>query len=993
MPPGVPQQDQHEALLAERLKWAWHFLRKNLWLLALLGTLGIAGAHWWTQRQPRRYRAEASLVINTVRPQILAGFKQINDLGTSRYWLNTDFFNTQFDILKSRNVARRVVEALSLHENSSFVGVKSPSHDRQFLIELAVDVLIKRARVITIKQNRVVRIQVTDGDPSLARKLANAYVVAYKEYVEQQRKEVTAYASRWLRNKVKSLAAEMALHEKALAELREKHQFNFEIRRASIAVRIKTLVEQLTLARRNRFELASRHRDMGRYRSADDVFLVGHSAVVSSRLIQRLKLRYILLSGELATLKSKYLEKHPAVITMRTQLGQLRRRVRQEIDNIRHTVKMSLKETQLVESGLVREIRDAQREDMALELASNQLYKLLENLKRARTVYERVKKQLEETELTSDQKITNIRIVDWARQPNRAIYPKVPLNLALGLCFGLLLGLVGAALRESLNTRVQRITQVEDQLALPFLGLMPYQRHLKSRHDISSIIALSRSEFSNFCRLIRTNLERKSPANARAFVVTSPNPREGKTVMTVTMGVTMASGGRRTIIVDADMFKPRIHRIFSLDNARGFANYLRNPQHVDWRSLVHPTPVSGLDVITAGTTGSIPTDLLDGAVLRAFVDELRREYDCVLFDTPPVLSTSDAMVLSSYVDGVIFVLNSLRTSFQTAETAKRHLARSNVEVTGVVLNKINRGSVDYKYYYKSYEQQAYLPDAVLSSSELLPIRSRAATAHKKLLVEATPNLSIADDLKRAVGNFEWELRYQPIVDLKDQRILGYEALIRWCHPDRGLLLPAEFIAEAERCGVIHLLSKWVLCEACRFIKDLPARAESAPFISVNLSERQFAEQTVIAHVALALKSSGLDPRLLHLEVPEHVAGRSDYQRLLRDLNALGVQLVVGDLGAGTSSLPQLADAPVKIAKIDRNLVKNLGTKPETELMIRNLLRLCAELGIQVIALGVETKLQVEILSQLGCQSAQGYYFAEPLTSAEVRDDSPPPSGA
>src|SRR5919202_1103399 len=233
--------------------------------------------------------------------------------------------------------------------------------------------------------------------------------------------------------------------------------------------------------------------------------------------------------------------------------------------------------------------------------------------------------------------------------------------------------------------------------------------------------------------------------------------------------------------------------------------------------------------------------------------------------------------------------------------------------------------------------------------------------------------------------WERELRilYQPIVALDGEAVVGLEALLRWQHRSGRLIKPEEFLAVAEESGLIVPIGAWVLAAACR---DVAAWRAGAPDLSVhvNLSARQLAEPGLAAGVARALEESGLAPEALALEVDEAalLARPAEAERVLRDLKALGVRIVLDDFGTGFSSVGALQRFPIDVVKLDRDVVADVAA-PEGELIVRGLLGLARGLGLSAVAEGVETEEQRRTLERLGCPLAQGFHFAPPLSAPEA----------
>ncbi|HEX8179359.1 MAG TPA: EAL domain-containing protein [Pyrinomonadaceae bacterium] len=253
-----------------------------------------------------------------------------------------------------------------------------------------------------------------------------------------------------------------------------------------------------------------------------------------------------------------------------------------------------------------------------------------------------------------------------------------------------------------------------------------------------------------------------------------------------------------------------------------------------------------------------------------------------------------------------------------------------------------------------------------------------ATMH----AHAVARLQLESDMRRALEREEFRVHYQPIVALEINRVVGFEALVRWEHPQRGCISPVEFISIAEETGLIVDLGSWVLRQACRQTHawQLQYPEQKALSISVNLSARQFAQPDLLEQIKQILKETELDPRFLKLEITESVVmdNAEIASTMLMQLRALGVQLSIDDFGTGYSSLSYLHRFPVNILKIDRSFVTRIGGDDENTEIIRTILTLAGNLGMDVIAEGVETEQQLEKLKAMRCEYGQGYLFSRPL---------------
>ncbi|HZB46023.1 MAG TPA: EAL domain-containing protein [Pyrinomonadaceae bacterium] len=324
-----------------------------------------------------------------------------------------------------------------------------------------------------------------------------------------------------------------------------------------------------------------------------------------------------------------------------------------------------------------------------------------------------------------------------------------------------------------------------------------------------------------------------------------------------------------------------------------------------------------------------------------------------------------------------------KEAIQVAERIQKELSAPFVLSGREVFNTVSMGIAPSSTGYERAEDILRDADTAMYRAKSLG-KARYEIFDKAMHARAINLLQLETDMRRALERDEFMLHYQPIVALEDFRLRGFEALVRWQHPERGFISPIDFIPVAEETGMIIPLGEWVLREACRQMNRWQTMfpVETPLFMSVNLSSKQFSQTELINKIAFIIDETGINATSLKLEITESVVMENIdvATEMLRQLRALGVKLSIDDFGTGYSSLSYLHRFPIDTLKIDRSFVSRMTDNQENAEIVRTIVVLAQNLGMDVVAEGVETNDQLALLKKLGCENGQGYYFSKPVNS-------------
>ncbi len=687
-------------------------LSQRRWWFIFAAIVVMSAAIIVTRHERKEYRATASVFIDKQPPRVLAGVSEVVDLGATGYWGTQQYYQSQVQIMRSRDVAQLVVDRLGLATDRHFLGLDrtegqlSPE-DEQAVIAQAdpAGALAGRVQVDLSDASMIATISIEDTDPQVARDLANAVAEVYRDRnLEQKRRAVRdAYAD--LRAIVDEMARKKDEADQKLIDFEMRNNLS-KSRQEAANEQVLTLHRQLSQAVDRRFAGSERVKELRKYRNDSDIFATGTPTLMDNRLLGELKSRYLELSIAKKELESSYLNEHPKVQTIDRQLGHVLATGRKHLNALYTSATVELNSAIAQERALQTRLGVAEGEEQETRMASIQHERLVAQRDDHRTLYEKVAKRLAETDLTSQVGVNNIRILDEAVTPRVPVRPKVRLNMAIGLILSLLIGTSVAVGVHILDNTIKGREDVEQILKVPYLGAIP----TFSPSDASEGAEVPEGKLDLYAhfrpnsrvaeasRSLRTNLLFMRPEKPlRTFVVTSADPREGKTSTSTTLAIALASASGNCILVDTDLRKPRLHKVFGQSNSHGLTTYILNGGSIT--QYISKTDVPGLDLLACGPLPPNTSEILHTERFRHIAEVLCEHYENVIFDSPPVEIVSDALIISSQVDGVVLVAHAEASRRESVASAIRSLRSVNANLLGIVLSRTSTSGAGYGYYY------------------------------------------------------------------------------------------------------------------------------------------------------------------------------------------------------------------------------------------------------------------------------------------------------
>jgi polysaccharide biosynthesis transport protein len=717
----APTSEQHEAF---DVRAYWRAIVRRRWLLVPFFVATVLVTALVTLRQTKIYDATCTIVIDLSAPKVLdTEVKDVVETGSGGVWFSREYYETQYKVILSRAVAQRVADKLQLGSNPAFLGldeVKDPAlRERLRLRADPVAILQKSLKVEPIRDSRIVRIRFESRDPEMAALLANAVAEAYIAENLAVKTSTTQSASEWLEQQLADLEVKLAKSGKELFDFKKQHDIvatSWEDRQGMVSQRLTAINDALTKASVQRAQLEARNEAIGRLLADLDGRLDEEAEsvepVATSQAIQQLKVRYLEARSECADLKLRYLEHHPKLEACETKASLARSSLQGEIRARLLAARREYQEAVKTQQNLRALLNDTKSDAFAL----NQYEREYVELKRAhdnnQRIYDVLIKRLKDAGVTGMLQASNVRILDRARPGSTPVRPNVGQNLLLAIVFGLLGGVALAFAAEYLDTSITSQQQIEERLGLTFLGIIPsIEKNSDGTPQDLVVHARPQSVAAECLRAIRTNLLFMSPDKPlRTILVTSSGPQEGKTTTAVTLAEVMADSGNRVLLLDADMRRPRLHRVFDVTNAEGLSSLILGEGSLD--SIVKSTLVPNLFVLPCGPIPPNPAELLHTEAFGTLLADLAKRFDRVIIDSPPVSVVSDAVVMSTRVDGTLMVLKAGLTSREVARQAVRSLRDVKARVFGAVLNDLDLEDQKYGQFrhYHYYQYSYYYGD-------------------------------------------------------------------------------------------------------------------------------------------------------------------------------------------------------------------------------------------------------------------------------------------
>lgn len=679
------------------------------------------------------YRAETQLLIERNEPQGL-----MTNVGATRY--DPQFIATQFELIKSINVIKRVITMLgldksyrseffdgdqkktyfgtvkeqvgaaihdtlnffkkdSLGESASSVSDPNKKTDADLIAEMI-------SKKITIKQRmdtNVVDISYMHKNAELATMVLNALSKAYMDEVQEIRMHTANYTIAWMTTKANEEKQKLQESEKALQDYTKEHNI------VTIDNRITITPEQLTdYSAQFSKAKAQLEKDQEAYLqvtragvSTED--LESLPGIVANNALKEIRAQITLVDQKISELAKKFGNKHPMMINAHEERKIFLKKKNEELQRIVDGIKKDYELSQANVRNIEKLLDKTKGETMELNERFVQYNILNREVETNRILYDALMKNIKEKSATEQTQTVNIWVVANAKTPEVPATPNTKRNILLGLILGAFGGIGIAFFVEYLDNTIKSSEEVERRYDLTVLGMVEFLA-AKDGDVIKTVIDKPQSSIAESYKIIQSALLLSSAdAPPKRIHITSMLPGEGKSTTVVNLARTLARAGFSVMVLDADMRRPTIHKLFGVETTNGLSTYLAG---TDTSQITFHTPESNIHCIPAGPVPPMPSELLSSPRMASLLQSMEAEYDFVLIDSPPVINVTDSMILSKLAQGTLIVVKANATTYDQMDAGVKRLLNIQAHLLGVVLNGVDTKKGGY-YYSQGYAYSSY----------------------------------------------------------------------------------------------------------------------------------------------------------------------------------------------------------------------------------------------------------------------------------------------
>jgi succinoglycan biosynthesis transport protein ExoP len=707
---------------------AWSIISRNTWaVLGLAGAASLFAALVVFAMTPI-YEASVTILIESQQANVVS-IEEVYELDTR----SQQYYATQFEILNSRPLVEDVVETLELTSYPEFApNDQSTRHELDWRawisfvlpgqserlesdpLQEVIESYYDKLTIEPIRNTQLVNLRFESEEPALAARVANSHAEAYIQSVLGAQAGVTDSAATWMLERLEGLQDNLLESEQRLQEFREQEQLiDVEGLKSLPAREINELTSRLVEVRGELSQARIAYTQVYQGRDTPLEDLGGIPAILDDRVVQELQQAEAQAQGKVAEISKRYGPAHPQMVAVQSELSKATENLRNQHRSVAEAIRNTYEAARAEEAELVKALDRAKQQYQQIGRKESGLLALEREADTNRNLYDLFYNRISETTATGGLESAPARIISPAVVPAKPSKPMKLLVISLVFAISLMIGVTAAFLVEALNNTVRSAADVEEKLRLPLLGMLPQLKAKRKNHGSLGNVFFDKAEpaFNEAIRTVRTGISLDNLEHPhKVIVITSSISGEGKSTVAMNFAHAFAKS-ENVLLLEADMRRPSIGRALNLRRVRpGLSELLA--EKAELSECVYRGGKDQMNVLLSGSIPPDPSQLLSSRRLVNALLVLRRHYDRIIVDTPPLLPVSDGLVLSAHADTVIFVAKSDATSIHQINQALDLLLRVNARVTGIVVNQLDTRKAakysDYGYggYFETYESLA-----------------------------------------------------------------------------------------------------------------------------------------------------------------------------------------------------------------------------------------------------------------------------------------------
>ena len=741
------------------LRHYWRIINNNKWnILSLAAVVSIIVALVVMAMRPV-YQSTITLMIESEQAKVVS-IEEVYGLGSG----NKEYYLTQFEILKSRGLAERVVKELDIRHHADFnPDLKKPrfgfnwrdywpveteqieATEEQKLVGV-VDGFMGSLSVAPVRNTQLVKVSFEAYDPKLAAAVVNKMAGVFVDSHLEAGLEASQKAVSWLSGRLEGLKSKLEEAEQNLQAYRDSAELVDVSGVKTLAAReLDEITSNLVTARRARTETESIYTQVQSVNRSSVEALASLPAVLNHSSVRDIKNEQAKAQQTVAELSQRYGPLHPKMIAAQSKLETSTRNLATQTIRVVSSVEKDYRVAQASERALERQLANAKSRVQTINRKEFKLRELERDVQTNRQLYDMFFTRIKETDEAGGMESAHARVVDPGIVPRGAIKPRKTLSVILAFMASIVVGVLLVFLLDALDNTLKSPADVEERLKVPMLGAIPLVEGMKNMTSpLTVFMDENKGNFAESIRTIRTGLILSGLDKPHQItVVTSSVPSEGKSTTSISLAASLGQM-EKTLLIDADMRRPALAKVCKFaPNTPGLSNFVAGTSELE--DCIHRFEEAGVDVMTAGLIPSNPLELISAQRFVKALEALKEQYDRIVIDSAPMHAVSDALVLASYADALVYVVKSDATPYTVARNSIQRLLNSNAPVTGVVLNQFDARKApkyggDYYYYGGYYDYYGYSSD---SSDEGNDKDGADKTSNVKNLKDAGNNPNVA----------------------------------------------------------------------------------------------------------------------------------------------------------------------------------------------------------------------------------------------------------